>query len=152
VVNTIVAHERAEDLAAITNMELQSMGIAIGLEVSPANLRGLSHREWGDATSALAILMETTNPAQGRLRGRTDSALVLAGQDHYYEQAAARNRLSVPFDESGWPIAERVGRHLAGISTLVDHLGLIEPDRRVKLLDVPTYEGMRTAGVGAFLR
>lgn len=152
VVNTIVAHERAEDLAAITNMELQSMGIAIGLEVSPANLRGLSHREWGDATSALAILMETTNPAQGRLRGRTDSALVLAGQDHYYEQAADRNRLSVPFDESGWPIAERVGRHLAGISTLVDHLGLIEPDRRVELLDVPTYEEMRTAGVGAFLR
>lgn len=33
---------------------------------SPANLRGLSTRELGDHTPALAVLMETPNPVQGR--------------------------------------------------------------------------------------
>ena len=70
VVNTIVAHQRAVDLAALASVNLQAIGMTIGLETSPENLHGLSHREWGDATPALAVLMETTNPAQGRLRGR----------------------------------------------------------------------------------
>ena len=83
VVNTIVAHERATDLAALVNMNLQTMGIAIGMEASPKNLHGLSHREWGDGTPALAVLMESTHPAMGRLRGRTDEQLVTMGKDKY---------------------------------------------------------------------
>ena len=70
VVNTIVAHQRATDLAALANLGMQAAGVEIGLEASPETLRGLSHREWGDTTPALAVLMETTNPAEGRLRGR----------------------------------------------------------------------------------
>lgn len=152
VVNTIVTHERASELAALTNMALQEEGIEIGLETSPESLRGLSHREWGDTTPALAVLIETTNPAQGRLRGRTDATLVTAGQDHYYARAAERGRLSVPFEATGWPLEVRVGRHLAAISTLASSLGSVMEGHGVELEDVPRYEDVKLAGVGAFLR
>ncbi|MFH1176151.1 MAG: succinylglutamate desuccinylase/aspartoacylase family protein [Acidobacteriota bacterium] len=151
VVNTIVAHERAADLAALANLNLQAAGIVIGLEGSPANLHGLSHREWGDATATLAVLVETTNPAQGRLRGRTDSRLVTSGQDRFYERAAAENRLSVPFSIAGWPLEVRVARHLATIAELVAGIADGRADRAVELAGVPAYEEMVAQGLGAFL-
>jgi predicted deacylase len=152
VVNTMVAHQRAVDLAALASMNLQAADVAIGLEASPENLHGLSHREWGDKTSALAVLMETTNPAQGRLRGRTDAALVLTGRDRFYVAASGRGRLSVPFQDAGWPLSVRVARHLAGVSALVAALGEVEAGRGVQLSNVPDYESVASRGVGAFLR
>lgn len=152
VVNTIVAHERATDLAALVNMNLQAAGIAIGLEESPRNLHGLSHREWGDATPALAVLMETTNPAQGRLRGRTTEDLVTGGLDRFYVRASERNKLSVPFPESGWPLEVRVARHLAGIAEFARCLGELWPDKTVVLIDVPEYQSVVSKGLGSFLR
>jgi hypothetical protein len=152
VVNTMVAHQRAVDLAAVANMTMQSAGVVIGLETSPGNLHGLSHREWGDATGTLAVLMETTNPAQGRLRGRTDEELVMNGRDRFYVLASSRGGLSVPFPESGWPLSMRVARHLAGVSALVGGLGDLTPDKAVVLAGVPDYETVVTRGLGAFLR
>jgi hypothetical protein len=151
VVNTIVAHQRAMDLAALANVNLEGAGVTIGLEESPLNLHGLSHREWGDATGALAVLMETTNPAQGRLRGRTDARLVTEGRDRFYRQAASRGGLSVPFPEAGWPLSVRVARHLAGVSELVKDLGELFPDKAVRLAGVPGYQDVIDHGVGAFL-
>ena len=52
----MVAHDRAMEVAATAVIGLQLDGIEIGLEPSPKTLRGLSHREWGDATDTLAIL------------------------------------------------------------------------------------------------
>jgi predicted deacylase len=152
VVNTMVAHQRAVDLAALASVGMQGADVTIGLEASPENLHGLSHREWGDATPALAVLMETTNPAQGRLRGRTDAALVLTGRDRFYRAASDRGRLSVPFLETGWPLSTRVARHLAGVSALVSALGEMSPDRVVLLEDVPGYQSVVSRGLGAFLR
>jgi hypothetical protein len=152
VVNTMVAHQRAEDLAAMANMSMEAAGIPIGLEASPVNLHGLSHREWGDSTEVLAVLMETTNPAQGRLRGRTDQALVVAGRDRFYSLASSRNRLSVPFPGDGWPLAVRVGRHLAGVAALVEALGQMSPEHAVRLVGLPGYQVLVDRGLGAFLR
>lgn len=151
VVNTIVAHQRAMDLAAMANLGIQSAGVDIGLEASPTTLHGLSHREWGDTTKALAILMETTNAAEGRLRGRTDARLVVEGKDRFYVLASSRNRLSVPFDAAGWPIERRVGRHLTGISEFVNALAELEPNRALKLSDVPGYGDLMAHGLGAYL-
>jgi predicted deacylase len=151
VVNTIVAHERASDLAALVNMNLQAMGLAIGLEASPKNLHGLSHREWGDNTPALAVLMETTQPAMGRLRGRTSAKLAVEGRDKYYVLAAERHRLSVPFPESGWPIEIRVGRHLAGVTEFARNLGELFPEKKITLSGVPDYQTVLQKHVGAFL-
>ena len=78
VVNTMVAHQRADRPGRARQHEHAGAPASPSASrTSPANLHGLSHREWGDATPALAVLMETTNPAQGRLRGRTDADLVV---------------------------------------------------------------------------
>ncbi|NIV20747.1 MAG: succinylglutamate desuccinylase, partial [Gammaproteobacteria bacterium] len=92
------------------------------LEPSPENLRGLIHREWGDHSDALAILLETTNPSHGRFRGRTDEALILTGQDKAYMKSAGLDRLYVPYDESGKPMANRVARHVAAVALLAENL------------------------------
>lgn len=152
VVNTIVAHERATELAALVNLEMSGSGITIGLEPSPKNLHGLSHREWGDATGALAVLMETASPAQGRLRGRTDAALVVSGRDRYFAAAARRGRLNVPFDDRGWPIDLRVARHLAGVTQFLADLGTLDETKTIAVRGVPTYEEVVARGLGAYLR
>lgn len=151
VVNTLVAHQRATDLAALANVRLQALGIEIGMEASPPGLHGLSHREWGDTTPALAVLMETTNPAQGRLRGRTDAALAVTGRDRFYREASEGRRLSVPFDDRGWPLSVRVARHLAGVRELANSLGDLDPAKAVGLEGVPGYQAIVDGGVGAFL-
>ncbi|HEY5775633.1 MAG TPA: hypothetical protein VIS57_06080, partial [Xanthomonadales bacterium] len=66
VVEAMVAHENAMELAAMVAMELEFEGVPMRLEPSPKNLRGLSHREWGDNVDMLAILLETSNPSAGR--------------------------------------------------------------------------------------
>ena len=96
--------------------------------------------------------METTNPAQGRLRGRTDSALVLDGRDRFYALAASRGRLPGPSPDTGWRLSVRVGRHLAGVSALIDALRDVSPDSAVTLSGVPDYRSVVERGLGAFLR
>jgi hypothetical protein len=152
VVNTIVAHERATELAALVNLDLSGNDISIGLEPSPPTLHGLSHREWGDATTALAVLMETANPAQGRLRGRTDAGLVVNGRDRYFVAAARRNRLNVPFDDHGWPIDLRVARHLAGVTQFLADLGTLDGAKGIAVSGVPRFQEVVDHGLGTYLR
>ena len=151
VINAIVAHERAMDYAAEVTIGLQMDGIKIGLEPSPKSLRGLSHRELGDATDTLAILMETANPAQGRLRGATKAALVVTGKDVMYERAAKLNRLFVPYDEKGQPIDLRVARHVTAINEFLNVLSVKNPAQAVVLNRVPSYNDMVKKGIGSYL-
>ncbi|MDD5088153.1 MAG: succinylglutamate desuccinylase/aspartoacylase family protein [bacterium] len=151
VINAIVAHERAMDVAALANLTLQAEGISFALEPSPQNFHGLTHREIGDATPALAILMESANLMQGRLRGRCDAGLILDGKDPWYLAAARAGLLRVPYDEAGIPLDVRVGRHLAGIRAITDALNFISPDRAISLSGIPTYSEVQQRGVGAFL-
>ena len=115
-INAIVAHEDAMLLAsqALINMQLEGMNIS--LEPSPTNLHGLTHRELGDYTDTLALLFETSNPSQGRLRGRTNEELVVGGKDKFYVQAAQNGRLYVDYDENGHPLALRVARQVTGVA------------------------------------
>ena len=150
VINAMVAHERAMDIAAEVTMNLQLDGIQMGLEPSPQKLRGLSHRELGDATDTLAILMETSNPAQGRLRGATNAELVITGKDKMYVQAAKLGRLFVPTDETGHPISERVARHVAATSELIRVYNEHNPGQKIMLDNVPTYADM-VGGIEKYL-
>ncbi len=151
VINAIVAHPRAMDIAAETTMRLQLDGIKFGLEPSPAKLRGLSHREWGDATDTLAILMESANPAQGRLRGVTNEQLVLEGKDPLYEQAAKLGRLFVPFNKTGHPISERVARHVTAIHELIKVYSEKHINAKIAIENIPSYQEFLTKGIGFFL-
>lgn len=151
VINAAVAHERAMDLAATAVIGLQMDGIKIGLEPSPQTLRGLSHREWGDATDTLAVLVESANPAQGRLRGATSAELVVNGEDMMYERAAKLGRLFVPFEARGIPLNVRAARHAATIGELLRTFSEKAPQRAVEVEGIPSYEDMVKRGVGSFL-
>ncbi|MFA5852965.1 MAG: succinylglutamate desuccinylase [Spirochaetales bacterium] len=148
----MVAHPRAMELASETVIGLEMQDIAISLEPSPVNLRGLTHRELGDFTDTLPVLMETPNASQGRLRGKTDEALVLTGKDPWYVRAQKLGRLYVPYDEKGHPIEERVGRHLAGISELALSWTMENPDRPLEFTGLPTFAEIQSTGLGAWLK
>jgi hypothetical protein len=133
-------------------MGLQADGLDFRLEASPPNLRGLSHREWGDAAGIMAVLLETPNASHGRLKGRPSEALVVEGKDPNYVRAAQLGRLFVPFGPEGIPLKERVARHLAGVRALLRGLAELDPDQAVDVEGWPTPEEVRTNGAGRYLR
>src|SRR2546423_14622110 len=92
VINMMVAHERAFEVAATATATMQARRIPIGLPASPTNLHGLSHREFGDHAGAQAMLTESANPAMGRFRGRTSEELLLEGRDPNSVRAAGLTR------------------------------------------------------------
>jgi hypothetical protein len=147
VICAIVAHERAMKVASVAVLNLEFDGIKMGLEPSPVNLHGLTHRELGDATNTLAMLMENSNPSQGRLRGRTSEALIVDGKDELYVKAAKLGRLFVPFDESGWPLKLRVARHVAGLQAIFGAYTTQTPDRPLVIGSLPTYDELTANGL-----
>jgi hypothetical protein len=152
IINMLVAHERAFEVATLTMLGLQMRGIAMDLMPSPPALRGLSHREFGDKMEIYSVLSETANPAMGRLRGRTDEALLTEGVDENYVRAAALGRLFVPFTEAGHPLADRTARQLATVEELLVAYNEIHPDNPIRLTGMPPYDQVRENGIGKFLR
>jgi len=151
VINAIVFHENSAELAAMALMELQAEGYEIRLEASPANLRGLSHREWGDHAGIKAILLETPNASHGRLKGRPSSSLIVDGRDKFYERAAKLGWLFVPYGKEGIPLAQRVARHLAALRALLSSYAELEPDKAVDIASLPAAAEVQARGAGAFL-
>ncbi len=151
IIDMIVAHERAFEIATLAVLNLQARGIAMKLMASPKNLHGLSHREFGDHTVARAMLFETANPAMGRFRGRTDETLLVEGRDANYVRAAGLKRLFVPFDSAGHPLSGRVARQLATIEEVLSAYSEGNPTRPIEVEALPGYDDVRTKGIGAFL-
>jgi hypothetical protein len=153
VINTIVAHERALPLAVNVAMNLEFRGVRIGIEPSPRNLHGLTHRELGDHTPALAVLMETANPAEGRIRGRTTAELIVSGKDKMYLKAMRAGRLFVNFDENGHPLdRERVARHLAGVEEFMKAFTESYPEKPLVASSLPSAEAIIAGGLGPYLK
>jgi predicted deacylase len=152
VINAIVFHDNSAELAAMAQISLQFEGLDFRLETSPANLRGLSHREWGDVAGIKAVLIETPNPAQGRLKGKTTAALVVEGKDKDYLKAFKLGRLFIPYNENGVPLSERVSRHLAAVSAVLESLGELEPEKSVQISGLPNWRDILEKGVEVFLR
>ncbi len=151
VVNAIVFHENSAELAAIASMELQMEGLDIRMEASPLSLRGLSHREWGDFTKSMAILLETANASHGRLKGKPSEALIVEGKDPNYAKASQLGMLFVPYSEEGIPMAERVARHLAAVHALVAGLREIDPDLAIDIGNFPQPQRVNERGCGSYL-
>ncbi len=155
IVQALVVHERAMDVGAWTVMELQAFeGVSLRLEPSPVALRGLSHRELGDATPTMSTLAETPNIAMDYLRGPTDERLVIEGRDEFMAKAVGRPGLVyVNYEhEKGLHIDDRTGTHLSVFLGLAETLGSFYPDRAVVVRDVPRHADVVRNGVGAYLR
>jgi len=153
VISTIVAHPKGADLAAAAAMFISSMeGFAIGVENSPKALRGLSHREIGDATDAVSLLLEAPEPFLDATRGRTDRELLLTGKDDFVVRAGKRGLLFEKIDEKGWPIDVRVGRHTSTILQILEIWSSENPAKAVIVSGVPRYTEVIEKGTGAFLK
>ncbi|MCE1189488.1 MAG: succinylglutamate desuccinylase [Ignavibacteria bacterium] len=153
IINAIVTHDKNREIgaAAIFNLEMESLTYA--LELSPKNFHGLSHREWGDSTSVLPFLMETCNPIQGRLRGRTDTNLLIEGNDKFYATAQKAARFRITYDaENGSPLKTRVARHIQGIKAILDGYNEAHPEKPIMYSHIPTYSELNASGIGNFLK
>lgn len=151
VINATVAHEKAMSIASNGLFELQFAGISMSLEPSPTNLHGLTHRELGDYTDTYPLLMETANASQGRLRGATTEELALTGIDSFYVKSQALGFVYVPYDDSGHPIEERVGRHLQGILEYSQAFNNQFADKPITYSGVPTYNDLFVSADPAML-
>jgi predicted deacylase len=151
IVNCIITHERARELSSLASIDLDSKGVQMRLEPSPKKLRGMSHRELGDHTQTLAVLMETGNPIQDKLHARADEALILTGKDEFFARAASNGLLYVPYLENGLSMEERVGRNVASINELVTVFSDLYPDKKIGIEHLPSYDEVKEKGVGQFL-
>ncbi|MGQ9472020.1 MAG: succinylglutamate desuccinylase [Candidatus Aminicenantales bacterium] len=151
VINALVFHENSSELAALVAMAMETQGFNLRLEASPPRLRGLSHREWGDFGGIMAVLLETANASHGRLKGKPSPELVVEGTDKFYPRAARLGRLFVPYPEQGIPLKERVARHLAAISSLMESFSELFPEKRIYVMGIPQPEEVKQQGLGAFL-
>ena len=152
VIDAIVAHENAMDIAAMASVELQVRGHNFRLEPSPQNFHGLSHRELGDFTGTKAVLCESVGALQGRIRGPTNSDLVIGSKDDCYHKAAELGRLAVDFPTEGIPLEVRVGRHLETVKVICETLSQFEPEKSISYSHVPNFEELNEHGVGFFLK
>lgn len=153
VVNVMVSHANAMDIAGMAAMTMDfEEGVYIGVEASPEGLRGLTHREVGDHTQAKVILMETANPIMDYVRGKATEELVVTGKDEFLLMAAERGMVTIPYDENGVPIEERVGRHSSGMQQILSMMSMMYPDSAIEVEGVPKHAELKEHGLGQFLK
>src|SRR5512143_4236736 len=106
---------------------------------SPKTLRGLTHREVGDFTGSLAVLMETPEPFIDKFVGPMTEDLLLTGRDEFEQTAAERGLLYADYDiKTGASLDYRVARHLAGAAEIIKQMGALYPAKRMEV-SWPTY-------------
>jgi len=152
VISTIVAHDRGQELATYVSMMLSDTEFNIGMEYSPVNLHGLSHREVGDASGAVSLLFEAPEPFLDATRGRTTREQLLTGRDEFVVKAGEAGLLFEKIDERGWPIAVRVGRHTSTVLQTMEAWTELNSDRPIRSRGVPRYAEVIEKGVGHWLR
>ena len=151
VISTIVAHQTAADVASMASMMLSAEQFPMGMEFSPMLLHGLSHREVGDHTQALAFEIEVPEPFLDRVRGVTDEALLLEGKDAFVMKAGEAGLLYERIDEEGWHIDERVGRTNSTIDMIVQMFNEFYPDKTITYDNLPLRDEIVANGLGYYL-
>lgn len=152
IVNVLVYHEKGEDISMGAILDLEMSDLKFSPELSPKNFHGLSHREWGDTTAAFPFLMETSNPLQGRLRGKTDIDLLVTGVSKNYATAKASGALKIAYEEPGEDLEKRIGRHISGFEAVLRSYNELFPENSVEVSGLPTFEEIREKKVGAYLK
>ena len=151
VVETYVAHERALDIAMMASMSLTASSFYMKCDASPKNLRGLSHREWGDFSDTLAVLMETPQPFTDWIVGPMTVELQTIGKDEFLGTANDHGLTYVDYHKDvGCPMNYRVGRHLSGALELINWTNMTFPEKEV-IATWPTYDELMELDCGYFL-
>ena len=154
VVETYVAHDRALDIAMMASMSLSAEKFYMKCEASPKNLRGLSHREWGDFSDTLAVLMETPQTFTDWIVGPMTKDLQTIGSDEFLDVASKKGLTYVDYNaDFGTPIEYRVGRHLEGAKEIINwaNMMLMDPEKEVQAT-WPGYDDLMDKKCGYFLK
>ena len=122
------------------------------VEPSPSGFRGLSHREIGDYSDAMPFLLEAPIPFLDQPTGPKTEALLLDGKDPFLLSLAKEGKLFVPYDETGWPMAKRVGQHCSVILELMRQFSRKFPEKAISVLDIPKYADVVENGVGHYYK
>ena len=152
VVSTYVAHERAFDMTSWAAMIL-SQYFPMKCESSPKGLAGLAHRDPGDHSDVLAVLLETPEPFIDRVVGQITEELLLNGRDQFLDIAAKKDLLYTSYSyETGATMEYRVGRHLSGVLEVSRTMGLeiFYPEFEMSV-SWPTYQDVMENGCGYYL-
>ena len=152
VISTIVTHETGEELATFVSMMLPDMeGFKMGMEFSPKNLHGLSHREIGDFSKTISFLFEAPEPFLDATRGKTTREQLLTGKDEFVVKAGQHGLLFEKMDENGWPIDVRVGRHNSAILQTMESWSEDHLERALVCQNMPRYAEVIKNSVGFYL-
>ena len=128
----IIANPKNIEQAANAALDLGDRGIDMRIEASSPSFRGLSHREWGDATKAAAYLIETPNPYQ----------------DFSYDGDQVVNAGR----EADVPLWMRVGVQLESVMAILNvHNTDAASTARFEAVGVPSLAELKARGIGAFL-
>jgi predicted nucleic acid-binding Zn ribbon protein len=151
VTNCIVAPEKSMRIATMTTLTVKAQEkFDNHVEPSPSGFRGLSHREIGDHSDAMPFLLEAPIPFLDQPTGPKTVDLLLDGKDPFLLSLSKKGKLFVPYDETGWPIAKRVGQHCSVIQELMRQYTRKFPEKGMAIRNVPKYADVVANGVGFY--
>jgi hypothetical protein len=151
VTNCIVAPESSARLATMASLTVKAReGFDSHVEPSPKGFRGLSHREIGDYSDTLPFLLEAPIPFLDQPTGPKTVGLLLDGKDPFLLALSGKAKLFVPYDESGWPMENRVGQHCSVLLELCGQYSRRNPERTIDIRGVPRYAEVVKNGVGFY--
>lgn len=153
VTNCIVAPEKSMRIATMASLTVKAMeGFESHVEPSPQGFRGLSHREIGDYSDTLPFLLEAPFPFLDQPTGPKTLDLLLNGKDPFLLSLAKQQKLFVPYDENGWPVAKRVGQHCSVALEIINQFSRKNADKAINVSNVPRYAEIVENGVGHYFR
>ena len=132
------------------NMQLEDLDMRA--EYSGVTSYGLSHRSLGDNTSSMMTLMETYNPSMGPLHGKMDDDLIINGNEPNYVQAHKDGYVYFDVPEEGYPLVNRVARHITCISYLAEAYSETYPEKAIAFEGLGSYSDMVNGGLENLLK
>ena len=138
----------ASDMALSMNFDDLDMRV----EYSGVTSYGLSHRSLGDNTDSMMTLMETYNPSMGPLHGKMDDDLIINGNEPNYYEAHKDGDIYFQVPEDGYPLIERVARHIACIEYLSEAYSWEYPEKAISFTGLGDYYTIVEGGFEKLLK
>ena len=138
----------ASDMALSMNFDDLDMRV----EYSGVTSYGLSHRSLGDNTDSMMTLMETYNPSMGPLHGKMDDDLIINGNEPNYYEAHKDGYIYFQVPEDGYPLIERVARHIACIEYLSESYSWEYPEKAISFTGLGDYYTIVEGGFEKLLK
>jgi predicted deacylase len=151
VTNCVVAPERSLKIATLASLTVKATeGFDSHVEPSPPGFRGLSHREIGDNSGTAPFLLEAPIPFLDQPTGPKTVKFLLDGKDPFLLSLAAKKKLFVPYDASGWSMDKRVGQHLSVTLEILRQFSKRTLGREIVVRGVPRYADVVKNGAGQY--